>query len=166
MEIKYRHYCNAYILSPFNYCNLIWMFCGKQSDHTIRKVQTRALRVLHGNFNRSLNELLTIAGSTTIHIKNLQSLMTEIYKSIHHINPEYMWDLFCHKSIPYNLRISNLLVLPKIKSSKNGLNSFIFRGSILWNTVPDYIKSAKSLAIFRSQIKIWRGNLCSCRLCT
>ena len=134
------------------------MFCGKQSDHTIRKVQTRALRVLHGNFNRSLNELLTgSTGSTTIHIKNLQSLMTEIYKSIHHINPEFMWDLFCHKSIPYNLRISNLHVLPKIKSSKNGLNSSIFRGRILWNT--DYIKSAKSLAIFKSQIKIWRGNL-------
>ena len=83
--------------------------------------------------------------------------MTEIYKSIHHINPQFMWDLFCHKSIPYNLRISNLLVPPKIKSSKNGLNS----GSILWN-----IKSAKSLTIFKSQIKIWRGNLCSCRLCT
>ena len=32
--------CNAYILSPFNYCNLIWMFCDKQ----IRNVQKRALR--------------------------------------------------------------------------------------------------------------------------
>ena len=157
--------CNAYILSPFNYCNLIWMFCDKHSNHIIRNVQKRALRLLHGNFNKSFEELLHITGSTTIHVKNLQSLMTEVYKSIHHINPEFMWDLFCQKCIPYNLRISNLLVLPKIKSSKNGLNSFIFRGSILWNTVPDYIKSSKSVTIFKSRIKIWRGNLCSCRLC-
>ena len=141
------------------------MFCDKHSNHIIRNVQKRALRLLHGNFNKSFEELLHITGSTIIHVKNLQSLMTEVYKSIHHINPEFMWDLFCQKSIPYNLRISNLLVLPKIKSSKNGLNSFIFRGSILWNTVPDYIKSSKSVTIFKSRIKIWRGNLCSCRLC-
>ena len=111
--------CNAYILSPFNYCNLIWMFCDKHSNHNIRNVQKRALRLLHGNFNKSFQELLHITGSTTIYVKNLQSLMTEVYKSLHQINPEFMWDLFGQKSIPYNLRISNLPVFLKIKSSKN-----------------------------------------------
>ena len=89
--------CNAYILSPFNYCNLIWMFCDKHSNHNIRNVQKRALRLLHGNFNKSFEELLHITGSTTIHVKNLQSLMTEVYKSLRHINPEFVGSFFVKK---------------------------------------------------------------------
>ena len=65
--------------------------------------------------------------------------MVEIYKYLHHLNPEFMWELFTLKVIPCNLRISNLLTLPKNKSASYGINSLLFGGSILWN-VPDYIK--------------------------
>ena len=37
---------NAYILSPFNYCPLIWMFCGKRGSNLIEKCHHRALRVM------------------------------------------------------------------------------------------------------------------------
>ena len=49
-----------YILSTFNYCNLIWMFCDKHSNQNIRNVQKRALRLLHGNFNKSFEELISL----------------------------------------------------------------------------------------------------------
>ena len=59
-----------------------------------------------------------------------------------------MWELFLPKVTPYNLRKSNLLTIPQIKSSTYGINSLLFRG-ILWNTIPDYIKS---LSIFKLKI--------------
>ena len=34
--------------------------------------------------------------------------MVEIYRSINHINPEYMWKYFVKKDIPYNLRTNEL----------------------------------------------------------
>ena len=34
----------AYILSNFRYCPLIWMFCGKMSDNLIMKTHYRTLR--------------------------------------------------------------------------------------------------------------------------
>ena len=70
-----------------------------------------------------------------------------------------MWEMFQMKNIPYKLLISSLLVLPQISSSNYGINSIIFRGSLLWNSVPDYTKSSSTLAKFKVNIKDWQGQL-------
>ena len=128
---KTRLLCNAYIISQFKYCPLIWTFCSKKANIRTKKVQKRMLRLVLGDFTASLEELLEISESTTIHIQNLQSLMTEVYKCLNRINPEFMWEMFQMKNIPYKLRISSLLILPQISSSNYGINSIKFRGSIL-----------------------------------
>ena len=61
LSVKYaKQLCNAYILSTFNYCPLIWMFCSKHSDKLINNVHKRALRATYQDFNSSLEELLEI----------------------------------------------------------------------------------------------------------
>ena len=55
-----------------------------------------------------------------------------------------MWGLFIGMEITYDLRAKDLLQLPKAKTVLNGLNSIVFRGSILWNSIPDELM--KSLA--------------------
>ena len=35
--------CNSFILSQFNYCSIIWMFCSKTSYKKIEQIQTRGL---------------------------------------------------------------------------------------------------------------------------
>ena len=42
-----------------------------------------------------------------------------------------MWSYFEEKPMPYNLRDGSKLVLPKTKSSRFGINSSQFRGSLL-----------------------------------
>ena len=37
---------NSVVLSKFNYCPLIWMFCGKTANDEINCTHKRALRVL------------------------------------------------------------------------------------------------------------------------
>ena len=40
----------TFLKSVFNYCPLIWMFCGKTSNHGISQLHKRALRVLHCDY--------------------------------------------------------------------------------------------------------------------
>ena len=45
---------NSHILSCFQYCPLIWMFCSKTATRLINRTHCRALRALHMDFTTSL----------------------------------------------------------------------------------------------------------------
>ena len=50
--------CEAFILSTFNYCPLIWMYGCKGNDTLINKVHTRALRAIYLDFSSDFESLL------------------------------------------------------------------------------------------------------------
>ena len=77
--------------------------------------------------------------------------MVEIYKSMNHLNPEYMWDFFVKKDVPYNLRTKELCKLPSVSSQRYGINSLSFRGSLLWNALSDDLKLTTSLVKFKKK---------------
>ena len=70
--------CKAVILSNFNYCPLIWLFCNKGAYKEIDRTHKRALRILYKEYECPFETLLTRSGSSCIHVRNLQKLMTEI----------------------------------------------------------------------------------------
>ena len=141
------------------------MFCGKGDMSRINKIHKRALRTIYNDFNLNLDELITLDNSCTIHQKHLQFLMIEVFKSLNHYSPELMWDLFCRKQQPYNLRNQLLTQLPTAKSTRYGINSIIFRGSLIWNTLPNCFKISPTLSIFKNSIKSWKCNYCTCIYC-
>ena len=114
----------------------------------------------------SFEELLERDNTKTIHTKNLQKLMIEVYKSLNHLNPEYMWEFFVKKDVQYNLRTKELCKLPSVSSQRYGLNSLSFRGSLLWNTIDDEIKLSPSLEVFKKKVRSWNGISCTCFICT
>ena len=154
---KARALCYAYILSHFNYCPVIWMFCSKASNALVNRTHKRALRVVHENKKLSLEELLVVDSNVSIHVKNLRVLMVHIFKSIMHINPEFMWNIFPEKSIPYEFRNTCILSLPKTNRITYGVNGVLFRGSQVWNSLPPQIKSSISIDKFKVNIKTWNG---------
>ena len=85
--------CNAVILSNFNYCPLIWLFCNKGANKEIDRTHKRALRILYEDYESSFETLFTRSDSNSIHIKNLQKLMTEIYKSMNHLNAKETYNV-------------------------------------------------------------------------
>ena len=153
------------VMSNFSYCPLIWLFCSKTANKNINRTRKRALSVLYGDYDSSVDQLLARAGSVTVHQKNLQSVMIEIYKTMNHLNPSYIWEFFVKKDISYNLRTKELCRLPSAKSDRYGLNSLSFRGSLLWNTPDDKLKRADTLGSFKTRIKEWDGKGCSCLIC-
>ena len=117
---------NAYILSPFNYCPLIWMFCGKGGSNLIRKCHYRALRALTKNCDLEYEALLVHCKVEDIHARNLKHLLIEIFKSVHSLGPHIMHDIFTTNQSTYDLRSGHTLALPRYKSynSTFGVDTF------------------------------------------
>ena len=91
--------------------------------------------------------------------------MTEIYKTINQTNPSYIWEFFLEKDIPYNLHTKVLCRLPPAQTSRYGLNSLSFRGSLLCNTLDDEIKRSErsgTLTKFKKGIAKWDGKSSNC----
>jgi hypothetical protein len=154
---------NSFVLSHFRYCSLIWMFCSKLSAQKIASTQRRAIRAVELDFDTPSDLLLPKYGFEAIHTTNLRLLLIEVYKSLHKINPEFMWDLFQYKHISINLRCGKLLTLPK--SSVCTTTSLVFRAILAWNNLPSFLKEAQTLAKFKSSTAKERVFCCQCKGC-
>ena len=155
----------AFILSNFNYCPLIWMYGCKSNNVLINKIHKRALSTVYLKFDTSLEALLEIDNSVSVHVRHLRFLLVEVYKTLNRENPEFLWDMFVTKHNSHFLRSGHTLTLPKTKSIKFGQNSISFRGSLLWNNLSNDFKSLKSVDQFKRKIKNWPGNTCTCYIC-
>ena len=141
----------AYIMSPFNYCPLVWMFCSKMAHNLIDKTHHKALCARFNNFSATFEELLLSSNSITVHTKNLQLLVVEIFKSLRHLNPEFMWDSFILKPEVYHLRQGQSLVIPHARSTR-AINTLDFRAALAWNHLPSDLKHEKSLSKLRCNL--------------
>ena len=86
-------------MSNFSYRPLIWLFCSNGENNEINRTHKRALRVLYGDHESTFGKLLDKERSDTPHKRDLQILMVEIYKTIGHLSPEYMWEFFTKKDV-------------------------------------------------------------------
>ncbi len=111
-----------------------------------------------------MTSLLIKNDEKTVHVQNLQKLLIEVLKSFNHENPS-LWDLFSRKEVYYNLRIKDILTFPRALITSFGTNSITFRGSILWNSTPDVIKSSNTVSVFSENIENWEGEGCNCKIC-
>ena len=100
----------------------------------------RALRVLLGDYESTFECLLTKNNEIAIHTKNLQKLMTEVYKSLNKESPSFMGNFFVQRELTYDQRIKNTLQIPPTKTISFGIKSLAFLGSTLWNSMPDTIE--------------------------
>ena len=155
----------AYILSQFSYCPLVWMFCDRHLDNKINHIHKKALSIAYRDSVSDFDTLLTRDNSVSVHKRNLQLLMTEIYKTKSNITPSFMTEIFVEKNPPYNLRSKNLLQMPKARTARFGIESISFLGCKLWHGISTDVKQSLSISIFKKSIKEWKGDECNCRLC-
>ena len=152
-------------MSQFQYCQLAWMFHSRHLNTKINKIHERALRIAYKDYVSSFDTLLERDKSVTIHKKNLQILMTEMFKTHNNMNPPFMNEIFRERENVYNLRNNNEFVLPRIRTVNFGSETIRYRGPQLWLSLPQDIRNAESILLFKSKIKNWRGEDCTCKLC-
>ena len=156
----------AYVMSTFTYAPIIWMFCKKSSLKAIDSIHKRAIRILCQNYVDSYEDLISKHNLMTVHEIHLRFLLCEIYKTVNLGNPSFMQNIFCKKEVAHGLRKNNLLTLPKTRLVKFGTGNFIFRGSILWNSLSDEIKSVETLSNFKKKLSHTSlRKLCTCKAC-
>ena len=155
---------NSFITSHFSYCAIVWMFHSRKLNERINHIHERALRIVYKDFNSSFQELLIKDNSSNIHHRNLQKLVTEIFKVKNGLSPELMNDVFEFIEKPYSLRTTSHFRSRKIRTTKYGIET-PYLGPKLWNLVPNEYKTIESLEDFKAKLKTWVLENCPCRLC-
>ena len=123
------------IKSQFAYCPLVWMFCFRQSNNLINKVHERALKLIYQD-NCNCQALLEKQHDFSIHQRNLQVLMTEIYKIVNGIAPPIMNSLFTFRLNQHNLRNFQELLTEKRNTVNYGLETVTYRAPVFWSKLP------------------------------
>ena len=154
---------NSYIISNFSYCRLVWMFSTAKSLNNIESLQKRALRFLYNDYSISYEGLLEKAGKVKMNAYRLRNLCVEIFKTINKLNPESM----NNSKVKENKRVVREqyklhLETPEWNQVTFGAKSLKVYGSKVWNSLPTHFKTSENLIQFKSLMKNWNGNSCSC----
>ena len=105
---------NAFIECQFNYAPFIrWMFCRKTLYLKIEKIHHKTLNVIYES-NDTYDNLLLQSNTVSVYQRHIRFLMTETYKSISQLNPQFMWSYLTHKYMPYNFEKVLLLAYQKL----------------------------------------------------
>ena len=152
-------------MGQLNYCPLIWTFCSRRSNNLINKLQERALRMTFRDYESSFSELLEIANETTIHIRNIRTLMIETYKFLNDLSPPIIADLFQKNECSYSLRNTRLLSSKHKSTLRYGIDTVSYKGPKIWHNLPQEIRNSQSLNLFKSKIKEVRQFCCQCKIC-
>ena len=64
----------AFVESQFNYCPLVLMFSGRESNNRINHLQERSLRIVYNDYSSTFEILLSRDNSVTVHHRNIRLL--------------------------------------------------------------------------------------------
>ena len=84
----------AFISSQFGYYPVIWFFCSRKFNNCMNRIQERALRIVCKDYFLTIAQLLENDSSASTHIRNLQVLATEIFKTRNNLSPSIVQNIF------------------------------------------------------------------------
>ena len=141
------------------------MFCSRQSNNLINKIHEGSLRISYKNQKTPYHNLLEKHNELTIHQRNLQVSIKEIYKIINGVTPPIMNSLFEFGRKKYNTRSFQVHSTDFRRTVNYGIETITYRAPSLWAKLPSEYKLAASLEEFKVKIKKWICDTCPCRLC-
>ena len=155
----------AFNFSQFNYCPLVWMLRERGLNNKMNHLHEKALRIARKEGISDFKALLEKDNAVRIHVRNIQLLMTEIFKTQHSLNPICMKEILISKNNQYALRNEHPIKLLRPRSTTFGGKSICFLGGKLWHELSLETKQCVYLNQFKARIKNWKAKECSCHLC-
>ena len=149
---------NSFIASNFNYCHLVWHFCGATNSNKLEKLRERSLRIVNKDFESPIQSLIYKSGQENVLSNRLKYFISEVFKSVNKLNAGCLHDKFVLYEVPYDMRTPRL-EQPIRRSATYGLRSFSYLGAKLWNDfVSDfnYINS-KDISQLKTFLECWKG---------
>jgi hypothetical protein len=84
---------------------------------------------------------------------------------LYELSPPSLNDLVVLKNSKYSFRYSNIVEIPRIKTTTYGKNSFKYTVAVLWNDLPDDFRKNANFNQFKKILLSWNGNECKCNAC-
>ena len=157
---------HSFIMSNFNFCPLVWHFCGETNTKKIEKIQERALRFIYNDFENSYDTLLIKSKLPSLKIRRMRSIALETFNILNKNGPSYLHDLVTKKHSNYYFRYTNLVHVPPVRTTRYGLNSFRYASANIWNKLPEHMRQEQTLHSFRNMLSTWDGtDRCKCMSC-
>ena len=147
---------HAFVTPRIDYSSSLVYGIADYNINRLQRIQNGAARLATNNGKHShvkiiLRKLLWLPVNQRIHFK----ILITTYKCICGEAPKYLCDLLLIKKSGRFLRSSSqiLLQVPVSRRRCYGDCAFSVAGPCLWNRLPESIKCAKSLEIFKSLLK-------------
>ncbi len=92
----------------------------------------------------------------------LRTIVTEVYKAINGMSPEFLQDLFVIKA---NVQDNTKIKLYKFKTMTYGKHSIKYIADILWNSINVDIKNTDNANAFKRKNRNLQVPICQCGEC-
>ena len=96
-SVQYRYYIilgTLYNIFEISYCPLIWMFHSRRLNNKINSRHEKALVNTYQDNTSTFQELINKDNSVSIHNRNLQDLVTEMFNTHRGLSPEILRETF------------------------------------------------------------------------
>ena len=151
---------NSFIVSNFQYCNIVWMFTSKTSLKKLDRLNERAIRLVYNDKSTNYQRLMSENKHLDIYKLCMKSLLCTMYKIWNNVSPTYISDIFRKNAISnYNLRDDKKFILPLYTCKKFGYHCIDYIGAKAWNDLPTHIKARDTLPSFKHNLKMYLLNL-------
>ena len=117
------------------------------------------MQVVNKDYFSSFEELLSKDKFVTVHERNLQMLVTEMYKILNYVSPEVTKNIFKTKPNYYNTLNALIFSKRNVKTVRYGLQTMSYMGPKIWDLVPKEMKRVTTLNEFKAKIKVRKLSL-------
>ena len=95
-----------------------------------------------------------MANESTIHIRNLKFLLTEVYKFLNGLSPPIMNEVFQTNDCPYDLRNPRILTSKHKSNIQYGIITIAFKGPQIWQSIPLEIRNSEFQIEYRTHTEL------------
>ena len=136
-------------LSVLSYCIPLWGACDLKDLRSLQILQNTAARHVLKVSNRCHREDMYVQLNwlTVSQLSVFHSLLS-VYKIRKNQEPEYL-----HSRLSID-NVRGKIIVPSVRLSI-GLNSFCWRGAILWNSLPEELRKSENTVQFKKDLKKW-----------
>ena len=147
------------LVEPYiSYCNLVWSSPEKtEALNSILKLQKRYVRLItFSDYSAHSKPLFLKLNISTVYQIHKSQLAIYMYKILNNLIPRLSHHHFISNMTihDYNTRSSHHLHVPYCRT-KLRQNTIQFQGPKLWNLLPEEIKSAPSVNIFKKRMRTY-----------
>ena len=143
---------NALVMPIIDYCDVSYSSCCAKSVNKIDRLMTRGGKIVLGApFDTPTVTVIAKLNWLTFRQRTFYHKSILMYKCMKALCPSYLTTKFEQVDHGYSTRQSSNLKVVRC-STNMGQRSFLYDGTVSWNSLPNYAKLSSSLNVFKSNV--------------